>query len=184
MISLQSNSCAWLAVRFSPWGCVLFWCPLLQPDEWPHGELGGGRGCFGHVKRHLWGFEGPLHDGRGSASGGSNFSKPWGGAAGSDLVCVCVGCARMHVACFRLCRNFENKFYNCYVGVSVVFVLDFISLFEAKMSVQVCVCVCLFGQSPCKHILCVYTLTTVIAFNTTRNTTQIMTESHPQLMIM
>lgn len=34
---------------------------------------------------------GPPHDGQGSASGGSNFSKPWGGAAGSDFVCAC-GC--------------------------------------------------------------------------------------------
>ncbi len=33
----------------------------------------------------LWG---PPNDGQGSASGGSNFSEPRGGAAGLDFVCV------------------------------------------------------------------------------------------------
>lgn len=62
---------------------------------------------------------GPPHDGQGSASGGSNFSKPWGGAAGSNFVCVCVfvGCECVHVVCVCLCPNFENKLEFCDIDV-------------------------------------------------------------------
>lgn len=73
-----------------PQGCVLFCCSPLQLDEWTHGELGEEE-TIGHVKRHLWGFVGPPHDGRGSASGGSNFSKPLGrSSAVAFCACVCM----------------------------------------------------------------------------------------------
>lgn len=102
--SLQSNSCACLVVRFAPGDVFCFdvlHCSQMNGHmESQRGRGVGGWGGFGHVKRHLWGFGGPLNDGRGSASGGSNFSKPWGGALRSGLVCswavsvctsVCVG---------------------------------------------------------------------------------------------
>lgn len=102
----------------------------------------GEEGALGHVKGHLWGFVGPPHDGRGSASGGSNFSKPWGGAVGLDCVCLC------------------HKLVFIFAVCCVFFVCEIFVCVRKPISL------------------------TVIASNTTGNTTQIVTVSHPQLMIM
>lgn len=88
-------------VFFSLQSCVLFCCLPLQPNEWPHGVVGlggGGWGTTGHVKGHLWGFVGPAWDGRGSASGGSNFSKTWGEQTGG-MWCLC-GLLALNVSAF------------------------------------------------------------------------------------
>ena len=84
-----------MAERISPLGDVFcFDVPLCGRMNGHMESRVWGRwreeGAFGHVKGHLWGFRGPLHDRQGSASGGSNSSKMWGGAQGSHVVC----CAR------------------------------------------------------------------------------------------
>lgn len=64
----------------------------------------GEEGTSGHVKGHLWGFRGPPRDGQGSASGGSNFSKPWGGGGGVRFCAwVCLRAVSVCMWCDTVC---------------------------------------------------------------------------------
>lgn len=81
----------------------------------------GEEGNFGHVKGHLWGFRGPLHDGRGSASGGSNFSKPVGRGSGVGFCGLGAGgCECVHENALLSVSQFrKTKTRSSLVNVSV-----------------------------------------------------------------
>lgn len=140
------------------------------------GYNGAGVG-FGHVKRHLWGFEGPLHDGRVPLQV-AVISLSHREGQRDRIVCVCGGL--WPVSVYMCASVFVGHLKRCFL--TTVILLPFLGTKCASLHMHVH----LFGQLPCKHILCAYRLIsqTVIAFKTSSNTTQIVTESHPRLMIM
>lgn len=69
-------------------------------------ECQGEERAFRHVKGHLWDFKGPAHEGRGSASGGSNFSNPVG-RGNRVRFFFCLRAGGVFVKCTFICH--KNK---------------------------------------------------------------------------